>query len=184
MTGLLTRTCQPNSHSAQRQHSSVHSSALQKKQVQGQLCETHSFSKSTASLQKGRGQKHSFNKPLEFCATDPCSNAEAANGTGRVQQRTDWPPPVTPPRQPRLPNLNQPTFLFCAIPHQLSVPAAFQNFHSNQYAVYFVTDFHSIAVTSHILHDGVLVVPEASHSDYLNSVFADGGHLAVSSQEP
>ena len=97
---------------------------------------------------------------------------------------TDWPPPVTPPRQPRLPKVNQPTFLFCAIPHQLSVPAAFQNFHSNQYAVYFVTDFHSLAVTSHILDAGVLVVPEASHLDYLNSVFADGGHLALSNQKP
>ena len=158
--------------------------SLQRTQVQGQLCETHSFSKSTASLQKGRGQEHSFNKPLEFCAADPCSNAEAAKGTRRAQQRTEWPPPVTPPRQPRLPKVNQPTFLFCAIPHQLNVPAAFQNFHSIHYAVYFVTDFHSIAVTSHILDAGVLVVPEASHLNYLNSVFADGGHLALSSQEP
>ena len=80
--------------------------------------------------------------------------------------------------------MNQPEFLFCAIPHQLSVPGTFQNFHSIQYAVYFVTDFHSIALTSHILDAGVLVVPEASHLDYLNSVFEDGGHLALSNQEP
>ena len=162
----------------------AHQRALQRIQVQGQLCKTHSSSKSTASLQKGHGLEHSFNKPLEFCAADPCYNAEAAKGTGRAQQRTDWPPPVTSPRQPRLPKVNQPTFLLCAIPHQLNVPAAFQNFHSTQYAIYFVTDFYSIAVTSHILDAGVLVVPEASHLDYLNSVFADGGHLALSSQEP
>ena len=52
--------------------------ALRRTQVQGQLCETTSLSKSAASLLKRRSREQSFNKPLEFYAADPCFNAEAA----------------------------------------------------------------------------------------------------------
>ena len=200
MTGLLTRACQPNSHSARRQHSNARFSEHRSRDsfakpipsVRAQHHYKRGVARSTASTSllsfapptpaptrrppRGQGERNSAQTGRHQYSTTATSSSKGESTHVFLLRNSS-------PAFPSTPGVTR----GCTeqkIPHQLNVPAAFRNFHSIQYAVYFVTDFHSIAVTSHVLDAGVLVVPEASHLDYLNSVLADGGHLALSSQEP